>query len=89
MVEALRRTFDASGRKYLLTAAVPATGTSAGISYDIPSFVAHLDWVNLMAYDYHGAFDGRTGHNAPLFSNDTFNVVSSTTNFANISLFFL
>jgi chitinase len=25
-----------------------------------------LNWINVMTYDYHGAWDGATGHNAPL-----------------------
>lgn len=78
MVEALRKTFDATGNKYLVTAAVAATASAADISYNIPAFAANLDFINLMAYDLHGPFDGRTGQNAPLYSSDSLNVVRST-----------
>uniref|UniRef100_A0A182JTE4 GH18 domain-containing protein n=1 Tax=Anopheles christyi TaxID=43041 RepID=A0A182JTE4_9DIPT len=52
----------------LLTAALAASETIASISYDIAGIVPHLDFVNLMAYDYNGAWSNFTGHNAPLFA---------------------
>lgn len=50
-------------------------------AYDVPTLAEHLDWVGLMAYDYHGYWDNRTGHVAPLYHHDgdvfpTFNTVS-------------
>ncbi|XP_041771501.1 chitinase-3-like protein 1 [Anopheles merus] len=52
----------------LLTAALAASETIASISYDITGIVPHLDFINLMAYDYNGAWSNFTGHNAPLFA---------------------
>jgi GH18 family chitinase len=52
---------------YLLTAAVAATETSSNLSYDIPGMVPHLDFVNVMTYDMHGAWNPFTGNHAPLF----------------------
>lgn len=39
-----------------------------------------LDWIALMTYDYHGQWDKKTGHVAPMYAGDdgtdqTFNVV--------------
>ncbi|ETN57952.1 brain chitinase and chia [Anopheles darlingi] len=52
----------------LLTAAVAASEPIASIAYDIPATVAHLDYALLMAYDFNGAWNDFTGHNAPLFA---------------------
>lgn len=56
-----------SKRGLLLTAAVAAAETSASISYNIPEVSRYLDFINLMAYDLHGPWESRTGHNAPLY----------------------
>ncbi|XP_053686951.1 acidic mammalian chitinase-like [Sabethes cyaneus] len=66
MLAALRQVFSASG--LILTAAVGAAKSIAEVSYDIPEISQHLDYINLMTYDYNGAWDAYTGHNAPLFS---------------------
>ena len=46
----------------------------------------HLDLINVMAYDYHGGWEDKTGHNAPMYprpdevGNDRIsNVVSKQT----------
>lgn len=28
----------------------------------------HLDLINVMAYDYHGGWEDKTGHNAPMYA---------------------
>ena len=30
---------------------------------------SHLDFINVMTYDYHGHWEARTGHNSPLFKS--------------------
>ena len=52
--------------KLLLSAAIGAGKATIDISYDVPAMYKHLDFVNVMCYDYHGRWDKRTGHNAPL-----------------------
>ncbi|XP_034946301.1 chitinase-3-like protein 1 [Chelonus insularis] len=51
---------------YLLTAAVAAAESSASKSYKISEMSKYLDLINLMAYDFHGAWESQTGINAPL-----------------------
>ncbi|XP_015593689.1 chitinase-3-like protein 1 [Cephus cinctus] len=66
LLKELRSVFD--DNNLILSAAVAATESSARISYDIPSLSKYLDFINLMAYDFHGAWDKFAGHNAPLYA---------------------
>ncbi|XP_044586743.1 chitotriosidase-1-like isoform X1 [Cotesia glomerata] len=50
----------------LLSAAVAAAESSASQSYDIAEMSKYLDFINLMAYDFHGSWEPITGLNAPL-----------------------
>ncbi|CAH0715007.1 unnamed protein product, partial [Brenthis ino] len=64
LLKELREEFEKHG--LILTAAVSSVKDAASLSYDIPTIVQYLDFVNIMTYDMHGAWDGETGHNAPL-----------------------
>lgn len=49
--------------------------------YDVPTLSENLDWISLMTYDYHGQWEKKTGHVAPMYaqeddSDQTFNAVS-------------
>ncbi|CAG2174944.1 unnamed protein product [Oppiella nova] len=53
---------------YLLSAAVSAGKKTIDISYDVKQLNELLDFINVMAYDFHGgAWENKTGHNAPLY----------------------
>lgn len=63
----------------MLTLAVSANPRTIQSGYDIQTIVGLVDYISVMSYDYHGAFDNYTGHNAPLFAREddvdpTFNV---------------
>lgn len=66
LTKELRTEFDKHG--LLLTAAVAAAESSASLSYDISAMSKYLDFINVMAYDLHGAWEKTTGLNAPLYS---------------------
>lgn len=34
----------------------------------MPTLSNNLDWISLMTYDYHGQWDKKTGHVAPMYS---------------------
>jgi len=51
----------------LLTAAIGAAAPTIDVAYDIPRMYKYLDYVHVMCYDYHGKWDRKTGHNAPLY----------------------
>lgn len=68
-----------SGKGKMLTMAVSANPRTVQSGYDIPTIVDLVDYISVMTYDYHGAFDTYTGHNAPLYAREddedlTFNV---------------
>ena len=49
------------------------------LGYDIPTLDKYLDYVSVMSYDYHGQWDEKTGHVAPMYQheeddNEQFNV---------------
>ncbi|KAK9501597.1 hypothetical protein O3M35_012294 [Rhynocoris fuscipes] len=72
LVKELSAVFKPKG--WLLSAAVSPSKTVIDQGYNVPVLGQYLDWISLMAYDYHGHWDGRTGHVAPLYFNegDTF-----------------
>lgn len=60
-----------SKKNFLLTAAIGAAPSTIDAAYDIPNMYKYLDYVHVMCYDYHGKWDKKTGHNAPLHSRAT------------------
>ena len=54
---------------YLLSAAVSPSKKVADQGYNVPSIAKDLDWIAIMAYDYHGHWDKKTGHVAPMFDH--------------------
>lgn len=67
-----RSELNALGGSHMLTAAVPA-GPSDIANVQVGSLSQYLDFADLMAYDYHGAFEtnGPTNFQAPLFDSPT------------------
>jgi len=71
LCQELRAAFEAeaSGNaRLLLTAAVAAGKDTIDDAYEIPEISKELDFINLMAYDFNGAWDTQTGHNSPLYA---------------------
>ncbi|MDR6227186.1 glycosyl hydrolase family 18 protein [Desmospora profundinema] len=79
--EKLNEAGRADGKQYLLTIA-----SGAGPNYvqntELDQVQRHLDWINIMTYDFHGSWEQMSGNNAPLFRDpadpfpqaNTFNV---------------
>ncbi|XP_077013569.1 chitinase-3-like protein 1 [Tamandua tetradactyla] len=51
----------------LLSAEVSAGKVNIDHGYDIPQISQHLDFINLLTYNFHGAWRQTTGHHSPLF----------------------
>ena len=66
-----RAQLDAVGAGRLLTIAAPA-GSYYYSEIELADIHPHLDWINLMGYDFHGSWEGKAGptnHHAPLYSS--------------------
>ncbi|KAI5723130.1 hypothetical protein M8J76_001722 [Diaphorina citri] len=73
LLKELREAFEAEAQevkkpRLLLTAAVPVGPDNIKGGYDVPAVAGYLDFINLMAYDFHGKWESQVGHNAPLRS---------------------
>ncbi|CAF1071697.1 unnamed protein product [Adineta ricciae] len=55
----------------LLTAAVAAYRPKIEAGYDIKDVATYLDYINLMAYDYHGSWNSHIGFNSPLYARSS------------------
>ena len=65
----------------LLSTAVSPSKRIIDQGYDVAVIAEYFDWISVMTYDFHGQWDKKTGHVAPLYSlpddwEPTFNAVS-------------
>jgi chitinase len=64
----LKRFREVMGPDYKLTIAAPAGPTNI-VNLEWEKISKYIDWMNLMTYDFHGSWENKTGHNAPLYHN--------------------
>ncbi len=58
------------GKRYLLTIAAPA-GPGVYANLELGQIHKILNWINLMTYDFHGAWDATTNLLSPLYKSST------------------
>ena len=63
-MDEFRVEFDKRG--LLMTAALASGKPTVDPSYDIAGIVRNIDILSIMTYDFHGAWENFTHHNAPL-----------------------
>uniref|UniRef100_A0A452TGD1 Chitinase-3-like protein 1 n=1 Tax=Ursus maritimus TaxID=29073 RepID=A0A452TGD1_URSMA len=77
--EFAREAQEGTRQQLLLSAAVSAGKVTIDSGYDVAQIAQYLDFINLLSYDFHGAWRQTTGHHSPLFrgqedaSSDRFN----------------
>ena len=82
--EQLDRQESLDGNDYQLTIASSA-GVDKIVNYDLAGMSQYLDFFNVMAYDYHGAWEDTTNHQAALYASsddpseyaDSYNVATT------------
>ncbi|XP_056256554.1 chitinase-3-like protein 1 [Seriola aureovittata] len=85
LVAAYAAEAQATGKPQLmLTAAVSAGKGTIDAGYEIAEIAKHLDFINVMTYDFHGAWERSTGHNSPLYrgSQDKGDLIYFNTDYA-------
>ena len=75
-----------------MTAAVSPSNKVIEEAYDVAALDKWLDYVSVMAYDYHGQWDKMTGHVAPMYqhkddTNQYFNTVQSHQSFDHVAMY--
>ena len=65
---------NVGGKRLLLTAAVSAGKSTIDSAYEVDKIAMALDWINLMAYDFHGHWERKTGHHTAMNGNDLLTV---------------
>ena len=68
LVREIRAHWSQVAPQLMLTMAVGPTDWSAKY-FDLAALHPLLDWMDIMTYCYYGAWSGRVGHNAPLYTN--------------------
>ena len=66
LVKELNVAFKPKG--FVLSAAVAAGTSKIDAAYDVPILSKYLDFINVMAYDFHGDWEAKTGGHAGLYA---------------------
>lgn len=81
LIQEMRKAFDQTNPRLTLAVALSGYKEVIDRAYDIREISEAADFMSVMTYDYHGAWESKTGHLAPLYEryehdNPYYNVVS-------------
>ncbi|XP_060913382.1 chitotriosidase-1-like [Labrus mixtus] len=67
--------------RLILAASVSAERSTIDVSYEVEDIAKHLDFINVLTFDFHGPWESVTAHHSPLFqgSQDTGDAIYSNT----------
>ncbi|KAJ8257785.1 hypothetical protein GJAV_G00189660 [Gymnothorax javanicus] len=85
LLEAYEAEAKETGRpRLMLTAAVSAGKGTIDGGYEVAEIAKYLDFINVMTYDFNGAWQSFTGHNSPLYrgSQDKGDLIYFNTDYA-------
>ncbi|XP_022257375.1 oviduct-specific glycoprotein-like [Limulus polyphemus] len=72
LIKELREAFNQEGdsrrkERLILSVAVPAGKDYIDNGYDVPEISKYVDFMNVLSYDYHTAYEAIVDHHAPLY----------------------
>lgn len=67
-MQELKREFSKQEPPLLLAVALSGYKEVIDKAYEVQTISQSVDFMSIMTYDYHGAWEPKTGHIAPLFS---------------------
>lgn len=67
LMQELKKEFDKQSPPLVLAAAISGYKEVIELAYDFNSLGNTLDFLSVMSYDYHGAWETQTGHVSPLY----------------------
>uniref|UniRef100_A0A3B3W080 chitinase n=1 Tax=Poecilia latipinna TaxID=48699 RepID=A0A3B3W080_9TELE len=65
--------------RLLLSANVAGFVSTIDKAYEVSKIAAHMDFMNIMNYDFHGPWEPVTGHHSPLYPNCSLLLLSNPT----------
>lgn len=66
-MQELRKEFEKQSPALVLAAAISGYKEVIEVAYDLNGLGKALDFMSVMTYDYHGAWEAQTGHVSPLY----------------------
>ena len=66
LLKEFREAFSGENKTFTLSASVSAGRRIISTAYEITEVTKHVDWVNIMAYALHGAWEDETGHHTAM-----------------------